>query len=357
MPTDTLIIVGAVAIGFGVLAYFLNQRLSALAESKKDDEALKLMSDWMKQTLEQVQQTRREMHQKLDITTKTVNRQLFESNKHINERLDNASKVIGKVNKELGEMSEIGRSMKDLQDFLRSPKLRGNIGEQVLRDLLEQNIPRDNFALQHSFRSGTIVDAMVKTDKGIIPIDAKFPMESFRALMNAETEEKRRSAQKSFIRDVKKHIDDIAKKYILPEEGTVDFALMYIPSEPVAYEISVNTPELIDHAHNRRVVCVSPNQFNYFLKVVLIGLEGKRIEEKAQFILDSLKAIEGDTTRFADEFRVLLKHIGNAKNMADSADSSFRQLQSRIESVRSVRAIDEPKQISLDEENDVLPDA
>jgi DNA recombination protein RmuC len=354
MPTETLLVVGALAIGFGAILYLLNQKLTALTKAQKDDETLRLMSDWMKQTLEQVHKTRREMHQKLDNTTQTVDKRLFESSKHINERLDNASKVIGAVNKELGEIGEIGRQMKDLQDFLRSPKLRGNIGEQILRDLLEQNIPRDNFALQHSFRGGTVVDATVKTDKGIIPIDAKFPLENFKLYMSAETERERKSARKAFARDVKKHINDIAKKYILPEEGTVDFALMYIPSEPVAYEITVKNPDLIDYAHKNRVVCVSPNQFNYFLKVILIGLEGRRIEEKAKFILDSLKAIEGDTNRFADEFRVLIKHVSNAKNMADSADSRFRQLQSRIESVRSVRSLGEPEQTSLDDSSEVL---
>lgn len=348
MPTETVLIIGAIVAGFAAVLYLLNQKLSQIAESKKDDEAMRIMSDWMKQTLEQVQQTRREMHQKLDTTTQTVNKQLFESSKHLNERLDNAAKVIGSVSKELGEMSEIGRQMKDLQDFLRSPKLRGNIGEQVLRDLLEQMIPRENFSLQYSFRNGTVVDAAIRTDKGIIPIDSKFPMENFKTLMSAEKEEERRLAQKNFVRDVKKHIDDIAKKYILPEEGTVDFALMYIPSEPVAYEITVNTPELNDYAHQKRVVCVSPNQFNYFLKVILIGLEGKRIEEKAKFILNSLKAVEADTERFGEEFRVLTKHLTNAKNVADSATSSFRQLQSRISSARNLQPEDERPQLPLE---------
>lgn len=348
MTNETLLIIGAIAVGFGAVLYFFNQKLTQLAESKKDDEAMKVMSDWMKQTLDQVQQTRREMHQKLDTTNQNVNKQLFESGKHINERLDNAAQVIGKVGKELGEMSEIGRQMKDLQDFLKSPKLRGNIGEQVLRDLLEQNIPKENFSLQHSFRNRTIVDAVIRTDKGIIPIDAKFNMEIFKKMMNAEGEKERESARREFIQAVKKQIDDIAKKYILPEEGTIDFALMYIPSEPVAYEITVNTPELNDYAYQKRVVCVSPNQFNYFLKVILIGLEGKRIEEKAKFILNALKAVEGDTRRFGGDFRILLKHVGNAKSMADSADSRFRQLQTRIESVRSLPGNEDPPQLPLE---------
>jgi len=347
MTTETVLIIGALAAGFTVILYFLNQKLAQLSALGKDEEAMKVMGDWMKQTLEQVQQTRREMHQKLDTTNQNVNKQLFESGKHINERLDNASRVIGKVNKELGEMSEIGRQMKDLQDFLKSPKLRGNIGEQVLKELLGQMLPKQSFHLQYGFKTGNIVDAAIKTASGIIPIDSKFPMEGFRGMAGAENEAEKKQFARQFKNDVRKHIRDISSKYILTEEGTIDYALMYIPSEAVYYEIA-NNPELFDYAGENRVLPVSPVTFYAYLKAILMSFEGQKIEEKARYILDALKAIETDTKNFGEDFRILVKHITNAKNTADSAGSSFNQLQSRISSVRSFQEPKEPPRLPLE---------
>ncbi len=344
MTSETILIIGAIVAGFAAVLYLLNQKLTQLAASGKDDEAMKIMSDWMKQGSDQGNQ----MQKRVDNLTQTVSKQLFEGNKHINERLDNASRVIGKVSKELGEMSEIGRQMKDLQDFLKSPKLRGNIGEQVLKELLGQMLPKQSFHIQYAFKTGSVVDAAIKTTNGLIPIDSKFPMENFRALMGANDDKERESARKSFVNDVRKHIRDISSKYILTEEGTIDYALMYIPSEAVYYEI-VNDPDLFDYAGDNRVLPVSPVTFYAYLKAILMSFEGQKIEEKARYILDALKAIETDTKNFGEDFRVLLKHLTNAKNMADSAGSSFNQLQSRISSVRSLQAPKEPPQLPLEE--------
>ncbi len=178
----------------------------------------------------------------------------------INERLDNAARVISQVQRNIGEMSEIGRGMKDIQEFLRSPKLRGNIGEQVLRELLAQMLPKNSFFLQHTFKSGAKVDAAIKTSAGIIPVDSKFPMENFRKMIGAQNETEKKSFEKEFVKDVKKHIDDISNKYILTEEGTIDYALMYLPSETVYYEV-VNNTELFDYGGKREFCRFRPRLF------------------------------------------------------------------------------------------------
>jgi DNA recombination protein RmuC len=158
---------------------------------------------------------------------KTTNQRLEKQGESFNQRLDNAAKVISGVQRNIGEFSEIGRGMKDLQQFLASPKLRGNIGEQVLKELLKQFLPQESFNLQYTFKSGEKVDAAIKTSAGIIPVDSKFPMENFRKMQEDK------AYTKTFESDVKKHIDDISRKYILTDEGTLDYALMYIPSEAV----------------------------------------------------------------------------------------------------------------------------
>jgi len=293
----------------------------------------------MQQVQNQTEAARREIQERLDKNQSYTSKRLDRTHQEIGERLDNAAKVIGKVQRELGSMSEIGRQMQGLQDFLQSPKLRGNIGEEVMKDLLSQQIPHEQFALQYSFKDGVIVDAIVKTNRGMIPIDSKFPRENFKKMLDEENEADRTQANKAFINDVRKHIRDISSKYILPDEGTLDFAIMYIPSESIAYEVMINTPELIEYARERHVVPVSPNQFNYYLKVIMIGLEGKRIEERAEQIMVGLKRLSFEVEKFGGEFGTLLTHINNAKNKADSVAGQFNKLHQKLD---NLRALDSP---------------
>lgn len=241
---------------------------------------------------------------------------------------------------ELGKVQEVGRGVKEFQEFLRSPKLRGNIGEQILRDLLEQMLPQENFSLQYQFHEGQIVDAIVKTNQGIIPIDSKFPMENFRIIMKNDPATKE-MAKKNFVRDIKKHIDDISKKYILPGEGTVDFALMYVPSEPIYYEISLNQPEILDYGYQKKIYFVSPNSFYYFLKIIMIGLQGARIEKGAKKILNGMKAVEQEALKFEGELSILTSHIDHAKTASERAQNRFGRLVGKIERLEE---LEEPEQ-------------
>src|SRR3989344_5653359 len=343
-----LLIIGAIVI-VGFFVFF--RELQELKE-KKEDKSQDVLMKWLQ-----------EMRSSVDKNTETLQQRLEATNKAINERLDNAAKVIGMVGKEVGQMSEIGRSMKDLQDFLRSPKLRGNIGEQVLKELLGQFLPKESFHLQYRFRSGDIVDAAIKTESGIIPIDSKFPMENFKQMMKSESESEKKVYEKEFSRDVRKHIDDIAKKYILPEEGTIDYALMYVPSEPVYYEIMSNIPELSDYSHKRRVLPVSPSTFYAYMRAILMSFEGKKIEERARAILASLRGIKGDSEKFGETLRVLTKHINDTKNTSDLVNSRYISLSSKIETAGGLKgkkedeALPEPTAESDSAENLPLEEA
>lgn len=321
--TLILILIAVVVVGF----VFLFRQFQFLQKDKEKDKSQEVLMKWLE-----------EMRGSVDKNTSTMQERLDVVNKAINERLDKAAVVIGSVGKEVGQMSEIGRSMKELQDFLRSPKLRGNIGEQVLRELLGQFLPKESFHLQYRFRSGDIVDAAIKTDSGIIPIDSKFPMENFRGMMKAETESQKKVFEKEFSKDVRKHIDDIAKKYILPEEGTIDYALMYIPSEPVYYEIMSNIPDLSDYSHKKRVLPVSPSTFYAYMRAILMSFEGKKIEEKARAILSSLRAIKGDSEKFGEALKVLTKHINDAKNTSDLVNTRYSSLNNKIDSAGGLKS-------------------
>ena len=260
---------------------------------------------------------------------RSTGQRLEVQNRSFNERLDHAAKVIGDVNKNIGEFSEIGRGMKDLQEFLSSPKLRGNIGEQVLKELLKQFLPNESFNLQYTFKSGEKVDAAIMTSGGIIPIDSKFPLENFRKM------QKDISFKKIFESDVKKHIDDISKKYILTDEGTIDYALMYIPSEVIYYEIA-NNQDLFDYAQTKRVLPVSPTTFYAYLKAILMSFEGQKIEKQAKEILSSLRAIKKDYGKVEENLNVMQKHLVNATNMMSNVYSSFTNLGNKIDNTQNL---------------------
>lgn len=319
-PQSTFIIIAALVILAFAVLYF---QIKKLIDSKSADETTKLLTQLIT-----------DMRGSMDKTTDSMVRQT----KAINERLDRAAQVISGVSKSVGEMTELGRGMRELQEFLRSPKLRGQIGEAVLKDLLGQVLPKQHFHLQYVFKGGEIVDAALKLEKGIIPIDAKFPMENFRKLAKAKDEKEQETARKAFVADVKKHIDAISSKYIRPQEGTLDFALMYIPSEPVYYEILTNNPEIDDYAYRKRVRPVSPNTLYAYLRAIIMSLEGSKIEKQAGQILAALREIGDETNKFGDSLSVLTRHVKNAAASSDDVNSRFARLSSRISTVQSIEA-------------------
>lgn len=261
----------------------------------------------------------------------------------VNQRLDTAARVISQVQRDLGEMSEIGKGIRTLQDFLQSPKLRGGLGEEVLKEMIGQTFPKNAFHLQYAFRSGVKVDAVLKTEAGLLCIDSKFPMENFNLMIKGEKEADRNTAKREFISDVKKHIEDISKKYILPEEGTMDFALMYIPSESVYYEV-VNIPELSGFARNSRVYPVSPNTLYAHLQVLLLSFEGKELEAKSREVFKILRGMQKDYLKIDDSLGILQKHITNAQNTMNNVQSSFKTLGQKMSSSQKIE-LEEVKQI------------
>ncbi len=310
MNTDLLIISSILIIGFGIVIYLISKK-----SNQKEDTTL---VEWLK----------------------SMDKRLDTNSTELNTRLDNAARVISSVQKNIGEMSEIGRSMKDLQEFLTSPKLRGNIGEQILKELLSQYLPKNSFHLQYAFKDGSIVDAVIKTEAGIIPIDSKFPMENFRKMNKAETEVEKKQFEKVFITDVKKHIDAISRKYIVTAEGTMDYALMYVPSEAIYYEI-VNNSDLFDYAASKRILPVSPMTFYAYLRAILLGFEGQKISKQASEILNGIRSIQKEYEKVAEAVDVLGKHVTNSYNMMTNVTTGFNKLGIKIKSTSELKHSDE----------------
>ncbi|MBK8869482.1 MAG: DNA recombination protein RmuC [Elusimicrobia bacterium] len=282
--------------------------------------------------------------------TSEVNRQLeavgqrvMESQKSVGDRLDSATRAVGDVHKGLGALSqaserilEVGKDIAGLQNILKAPKLRGGLGEFLLTDLLTQILPPQHVMFQYSFKTRETVDAVIRLGGRLAPVDAKFPLENFRKMMDAGNDDERRGLRKKFAQDMRKHVDAVASKYILPDEGTFDFALLYIPAENVYYECIVKDDEdgaLMEYALSRRVVPVSPGSFYAYLQVIALGLRGFQIEENARRIMEDLARLRGDMERFADEFDLLGRHLSNAKTKHDDADRRLQRVQDKLSTI------------------------
>lgn len=343
MNNQIYLLFALVIAALGIITWLINKRLSEIAQNSKQDQTL---TEWLKSMQSSIDTTTKTLNQALSSTSKNLSDTLQKGNQDLNNRLDNAARLMAQIQRDAGKFSELSLSMKNLQDYLRSPKLRGNIGEEVLKDLISQMFPKNSFFLQHSFKSGDKVDAAIRTDAGLLPIDAKFPAENFQKIIAAENEEGKETARRNFIKDVKKHISDISKKYILPEEGTMDFALMYIPSEPIYYEV-VNLPELTEFARQNRVYPVSPNTLYANLQVILLSFQGKEIEKRTRQVFALMRAIQKDYSKLSDDLSILNRHVTNSYNQMANVSSGFALMGQKLSSTELLGETvkEEPKQL------------
>jgi len=279
-----------------------------------------------------------------------VTQALQDGHKTVGERLDSATRVFGDVQKSLGRLEEthkhiidISKDIASLQELLRAPKFRGEIGETLLGKLLEDILPKENIKLQHRFQSGDIVDAAIVIGQNLISIDAKFPLENFKRASEANSEDEQKSNYRIFIRDVKSRVDEVTSKYILPDEGTFDFALMYIPAEAVYYQISKDE-ELTAYAKSRKVIFVSPNTFYAYLQAILYGLRGINIQRNIQKVFAGLSRLQIDLKKFQDDFELVGGHLSNASKKYTDAKEKLGQFRDKLNTTTQREQIESGKE-------------
>jgi len=271
------------------------------------------------------------LHQKLDSLKDELNRNvvqtqtsLIDSQKGITEELNKLYKEIGTINQESGQILNLTRSF---HDILKPTKRRGMLGESILENIIRDVLPDDVIVPQFGFRNGKKVDFLIKLPQGNLPIDAKFSLEPFTAYLNAKEEEKNR-AKKIFTDSIKRRIDE-ASGYILPDEGTVEFAFMYVPSEAIYYSIITET-ELPDYAQKKRVFLMGPNTFYVYLKTILVGFEALKIEKKAKVIYESLKRLELEMETSLREYGILGTHIRSAGTKYEDVRKKLENIQFKL---------------------------
>lgn len=347
--------IGLIALGVAVAltAWALARTVARLKQIEvtkgQPDQALLLLQQEIASVRGEARQVQIEtlssLRQELHQFASQVTQQLGQVGSGVTQQLQNVTAVVGEVQGSLGRLGavtqqvlDVGKDISGLEQILRSPKVRGGLGETFLAELLAQMLPREQYHLQHTFRSGERVDAVIRLGEWLIPVDAKFPLENFRRLLEETDDERRKAPRRAFVRDVKARVDEIAKKYILPDEGTFDFALMYIPAENVYYEIIVKDDKIEDesvlaYALARRVIPVSPNSFYAYLHTIALGLKGLHIERSAREIMSHLGRLQRDLERFRQAFGVVGTHLTNARNKYDEAATALTRVEAKLEGI------------------------
>jgi len=269
-----------------------------------------------------------------DDTKDKLQKSLLDGQTNISKNMQAGQEVLDRLNKQIGElqgtnkqMMQVGTEVRRLQDILSSPKLRGQMGEKSLENLLANILPKDRYKLQYTFKDGKTVDALIELADFSVSVDAKFPLPGFEKVVKAEEEAEKIKLRRQFLKDVNNHIDKIAADYIRPVEGTLDFALMYIPAENVYYETIVKyigeTQDILQYCFDKKVIPVSPNLLYAYLMTVAMGLHGLQIEKQAAEIRQNLKKLNSSFADYTGTWDILGKHLRNAYSQYDEGQKKL----------------------------------
>ncbi len=298
-----IFIVLMLAVAVGVLFFFLF-KLMKKDRGEEDDNSFLLIQNQLNDLTKTLDSKIGESSKMMQDSVKT---QFGESQKLIKDITEQIT-AVKETNKQVFSMTE---QLQNLEKVLKSQKQRGNLGEAGLELILSNILPPNAYTMQYSFKDGDMVDAIIETKDGIIPVDAKFSLENYNRLVNEEDENKKLELEREFKSDLKKRIDETSK-YIKPKEGTLPFAIMYIPAEAIYYDLlvnevgSVNARDLIDYAYvNRKVIIVSPTTFVAYLSTILQGFKAFKIEESAKTIIKNVEKLQNHIKSY-DKFHVKL---------------------------------------------------
>lgn len=339
MTTALLIIL---ILGIGVVIFLL---LRDGNKSGQQDEKSMVMMERLSVLSEQNERLRQTIDNKLKETHEANQNQLFNVNQTIQNINSQSSRLITNITEKLTKLDETNRQvvnfsaqLQNLQDILKNPKQRGVLGEYFLEETLKNVLPPNSYQMQYAFADGTIVDAAVFVKEKVIPIDSKFSLENYERILNSRDDQERADLEKAFKQDLKNRIDETSK-YIKPEEGTMEFAFMFIPSEAIYYDLLVNkvgavkvdTRSMIEYAfRDKHVVIVSPTSFLAYLQTVLQGLRAMEIEENAKDIKVNVSNLQKHIVSFEEFMKKVGNSLGTTVNHFNSAHRELGKIDKDI---------------------------
>jgi len=350
------LIIGLLVVNFALVAYFVFLRqapkqdmrdlvllqnqlqdLSRTVEGKLS-EGTDRMFHGMQIQSDQSQKTISNIQQQLDQITNRVTQQLTEVVRGVSETKESTKQVF-----------TIAEQLKSLESVLKNQKQRGNLGEASLNLILANVLPPGQFQAQYPFKDGEIVDMVVKTRDGLVPIDSKFPLENYLRFLDEPDDVRREQYRKEFKSDVKKKIDQTSK-YIRPEEGTMPFAFMFIPAEGIYYDllndtsVGVSANDLIEYAYKQKnVLITSPTTFLAYLQTVLFGNQRAKIQEAATDIIKNVAELAKHLKTYEDTHNSLGKSLSTVVNHYERSNKAFKAIDKDV-----VRITDESMGLKLE---------
>ncbi len=341
MTTWVAFVVGAAiaALVAAALATWLRRGNAPVVELRQELQALRAAQEQTIAThigslTQAVTQQLGQVAQQLQSGVAATGQLATEAQKAVSAELKASTETLGRIHRQIGEVQQFGRDLSEathtIERILGGAQTRGSLGEVTLERMLSDALPQANYETQHRFSTGEVVDAAVHFHEKYLPIDSKFPLDDYRKLVE-EGEE----ARKGFAQAVRAHADSIAKKYILPDEGTLDIALMYVPSESVYYELLMTSDAkgapLDAYCRSKGVIPVSPNSLYAHLSVILMGLRGMQIEENARRLLDSLAGLKKQFETFSEVYEKLGTHLRNAQQSYSEANRKLERARTSLD--------------------------
>lgn len=352
METVIVVLLVAILAGILILAYVFSRKQS----HSEDPQSMILLQN-------QIQDLSRSLEQKLGEGT----RNMFDSMKSqfgesqrlatdirdlVHKQLTEVAKGVAETNASTKQVFTIAEQLQNLEKVLKNQKQRGNLGEAGLELILSNILPPDRYKMQYDFANGETVDAAIFVQEGIVPVDAKFPLENYIRLLDEKDDARRSEYEEAFKRDLKKRIDETSK-YIRPEEGTLSFAFMYIPAESIYYDLvtgsvgSVNARNLLDYAQNeKKVIIVSPTTFFAYLNSVLYGFKAFKIEKDAEQIKKNVEVLMKHVEAYDLYYKKLGSSLATTVNHYNTGDKELKKIDKDVMRIAGTAAVLESLQIA-----------
>lgn len=344
-----LIGAGAAAVVIWALARWTGQIQQMLTSLRVETAAAKTLTEQSGKTVHTLSEA---LERRLGSFEKTIDERIKASHDALGQNLGTmqqqsaeSARLLKAVGENLGRVFEASQKIASLatevtrlEDLLKAPKMRGGLGEQFLEETLRQVLPPGAFEMQKRFAGGEAVDAAIRVGDRWVSVDSKFPLENYRRSLEIDGETERKNARSAFFRDVRKHVESIASKYIRPAEDTMDFALMYVPAEAVYCEIVAESGErgVLDLAVSKKVIPVSPLLFYVYLYTIAIGLKGMEIEKRAQDIVKELGDLKRSVAKIEDPLGKLGTHLGNAGKQFEETQKQLFRFAERLREVSKI---------------------
>jgi DNA recombination protein RmuC len=338
-------------IALGILYFFIIKKVK---KEEKEDQSLLMIQN-------QIQEVVRTLDNKLGESTKILQNQFGQSAQIIREVTEKLTRL-DETNKQVVNFAD---QLRKLEDTLTNPKQRGVLGEYYLETVLKNVLPPGSYQMQYPFKDGTAVDAVIFIKDKVIPIDSKFSLENYNRILEAHEESEKKKLEELFRNDLKTRIDETSK-YIKPEEGTMEFAFMFIPSEAIYYDllinrigaIKANTRDLIEYATGeKKVIIVSPTSFLAYLQTVLQGLKAMEIEESAKEIKKRVEELGRHLISYETYMKKLGNHLGTTVGMYNSAYKELNKIDKDVYHISGKKIETEPIELEkpkeeIEEENE-----